>query len=452
MTSLDTILVFAEAATFENLPEPTVEAARTFLADAISVGVAGSTETSAASVRKTAIGWGRGNQATVLGTGEELPAASAAFVNSFQVHCQEFDPLHEAATVHAMAVLTGALLAIGEREDLGGADLLLGTSIGVEVAVSVGLAAVEGLRFFRPATAGTLGATVALSRLLRMDRSTAKHALGLAYSQLAGTMQAHVEGSVALPVQIAHAARAAVTAIDLAAAGLDGPHDVFDGPFGYFELYERGGTLDGILGSLGQPWRVTELSHKPYPTGRAAHAMLHAAATLQAEHNFEPGDVAGITVTVPPLVRRLVSRPAVEGMSTNYARLCLAYLLARLLRDGSIDAATFEREALDHPDLIAFGERLTFVEDKTHGIDVLSPQSMRIKLVDTRILDHAVPHTPGSPENPLDASARQAKLRHCLALAGLDPAPLEAALAALERTPASDVTAAASPGIPPIGK
>ena len=105
MTSLDTILDFAEAATFENLPEPTVEAARTFLADAISVGVAGSTETSAASVRKTAIGWGRGNQATVLGTGEELPAASAAFVNSFQVHCQEFDPLHEAATVHALSLI-----------------------------------------------------------------------------------------------------------------------------------------------------------------------------------------------------------------------------------------------------------------------------------------------------------------------------------------------------------
>ena len=81
----------------------------------------------------------------MLGTGEKLPAASAAFVNSFQVHCQEFDPLHEAATVHAMAVLTGALLAIGEREDLSGADLLLGTSIGVEVAVSVGLAAAEGL-------------------------------------------------------------------------------------------------------------------------------------------------------------------------------------------------------------------------------------------------------------------------------------------------------------------
>jgi 2-methylcitrate dehydratase PrpD len=421
------------------MPDAAVEAARSFLADAISVAVAGSTETSAARVRETASGWGLGDQATVLGTRLRLPAASAAFVNSFQVHCQEFDPLHEAATVHAMAVLTGALLAIAERNDLDGTDLLLGTAVGVEIAVTLGLAAVEGLRFFRPATAGALGTTIALTRLLGMDRATAKDALGLAYSQLAGTMQAHVEGSAALPVQIAHAARAAVTAVDLATAGIDGPHDVLDGPFGYFELYERRGSVSGLLSSLGQPWRVTELSHKPYPTGRAAHAMLHAASTLQQEHGFDSADVTSITVTVPPLVRRLVARPAITGMSTNYARLCLAYLLARLLRDGAIDPAAFERDLLDDPELIAFGSRVDFVEDQTHGIDVLSPQSMRIELADSRTLECSVPHTPGSPENPLDAGARRAKLRHCFTLAGMDPAPLEVALAALEHASAREV-------------
>lgn len=428
MNSLNPLLDFVSAARYETLPEPAKHAARMFLADAVSVGICGSTEDSAQRVLRTAASWGKGDAATVLGSGRRLPAASAAFVNSFQVHCQEFDPLHEAATVHAMAVLSGALLAIAETEGATGEDLILATALGVEVAVTLGLAAKEGLRFFRPATAGALGSTLALTCLLRLDRETSLNALGLVYSQLAGTMQAHVEGSVALPVQIAHAARAAVTAVDLALAGLDGPHDILDGPFGYFTLFERDGSLDTLARSLGEPWRITELSHKPFPTGRAAHAMLHAMRALQDQHAFALDDIETVTVTIPPLVQRLVSRPARAGMSVNYARLCLEYLLARLLGAGDIDASAFERPALDDASLLAFGSKVAFVEDDTHGIDVLSPQSMCVVLRGGAVVTHDVPHTPGSPDNPLSREEREHKFSRCVSTAGVDPAPLAEAL------------------------
>ena len=236
-------------------------------------------------------------------------------------------------------------------------------------------------------------------------------------------MQAHVEGSVALPVQIAHAARAAVTAVDLAAAGLDGPHDVLDGPFGYFTLYERDGDITPFIETLGRPWRVTELSHKPFPTGRAAHAMLDAARQLQARDGFALRDVRRITVTVPPLIGRLVARPSRRGMTVNYARLCLPFLIARLLRDGRIDADTFTRPVLDDEELLAFGEHLAFVEDTSLGRKVLSPQAIEIELAEGRRLQLDVPHTLGSPENPLDERGLRKKFRHCVAAAGVAAAP-----------------------------
>jgi 2-methylcitrate dehydratase PrpD len=270
--------------------------------------------------------------------------------------------------------------------------------------------------------------------MLELGRDTSLDALGLVYSQLAGTMQAHVEGSVALPVQIAHAARAAVTAIDLARAGLDGPHDILDGPFGYFRLYERDGSLGGLLDSLGRPWRITELSHKPFPTGRAAHAMLHAMRSLQARHAFTLDDIDTVTVTVPPLVQRLVSRPARAGMSVNYARLCLEYLLARLLQAGDIDADAFQRDSLDDATLLAFGRRVDFTEDDSHGIDVLSPQSMQVVLKGGTTLRYDVSHTPGSPVNPLSRDERQQKFSRCITVAGIDPAPLALALYGLPAT------------------
>lgn len=426
--SIESLLDFAEATSFEDLPQAAAEAAQVFLIDAISVGIAGSREPLAAAVRQTAQSWGAGNAATVLGVAERSPVPSAAFVNSFQVHCQEFDPLHEAATVHAMAVLSGALLAFAEDRNLDGRHLLLGVALGVEIAVTLGLAANEGLRFFRPATAGALGSTMALARLADLDRRTSLDALGLCYSQLAGTMQAHVEGSVALPVQIAHAARAAVTSIDLAMAGLDGPHDILDGPFGYFELFERGGSLDLLDEGPGTYWRITELSHKPFPTGRAAHAMLDATRQLAQRHGFGAADVKRITVTVPPLIKRLVARPPVAGMPVNYARLCLGFLLASLLEDGGISTATFAETRRSDASLIAFGERVVFIEDATHGIDVLSPQAIRIELVDGRELSLDVPQTLGSPGNPLDAAARRAKFYACLEGSGVNGDSLWAAL------------------------
>ncbi len=418
--SIEDLLAFAEATSFEDLPQAAADAAQVFLSDAISVGIAGSREPLAAAVRQSARSWGSGDAATVLGVAERQPVPSAAFVNSFQVHCQEFDPLHEAATVHAMAVLSGALLAFAEDRDLDGRDLLLGVALGVEIAVTLGLAAREGLRFFRPGTAGALGSTMALARLARLDRRTSLNALGLCYSQLAGTMQAHVEGSVALPVQIAHSARAAVTSIDLATSGLDGPHGVLDGSFGYFELFERGGSLDLLDEAPGTTWRVTELSHKPFPTGRAAHAMLDATRQLAQQHGFGAADVQRITVTVPPLIKRLVARPAVAGMPVNYARLCLGFLLASLLVNGGISTATFAEDRRNDARLIAFGERVVFEEDASHGIDVLSPQAISIELVDGRELSLVVPETLGSPGNPLDGTARRAKFDACIAGTGVD--------------------------------
>ena len=418
--SVDTLLDFATASSYAGLPPAARNAAQTFLTDAISVGIAGSREPTAAAIRKSVADWGTGYNASILGVGERLPVPSAAFVNSFQVHCQEFDPLHERATVHAMAVLSGALLGVAEDRDLDGETLIHGVALGVEIAVTLGLAAREGLRFFRPATAGALGSVVALSRILGLDRTQCLDAFGLAYSQLAGTMQAHVEGSVALPVQIAHAARATVTAIDLAGAGIGGPHDVLDGPFGYFTLFERDGSLEGLRDELGTVWRVTELSHKPFPTGRAAHAMLDATRTLKSQHGFTVDDVRSIVVTVPPLISRLVARPAVAGMTVNYARLCLRFLLANLLLDGRIDSTTLSESRRNDAGLVSFGDRVEFNEDDTHGVDVLSPQSIRIDLNDGRSLSRAVPETLGSPGNPLDDEGKRSKFSGCLEGTGVD--------------------------------
>src|SRR5687767_13160060 len=105
----------AAGAQLEHLPPAAVAAAKTFILDTLGVAIAGSGDPDAARLADTVATWGAGGEATVLGTGQRLPAQGAAFVNAFQIHGLEFDCVHEGAVVHPMATLLSALLAHVER-------------------------------------------------------------------------------------------------------------------------------------------------------------------------------------------------------------------------------------------------------------------------------------------------------------------------------------------------
>ena len=293
------------------LPPDVVLAVKTFVLDTLGVGVAGSGDPLSARIAAAVAGWGTADEATVWGSGQRFPAQSAAFVNAFQVHCLEYDSVHEGAVVHAMATLLPAVAALAERRGgVTGRDLIAAVATGVDVAAALGLAAKGGMTFFRPATAGAFGAVAALGSVERLAPDALVNVFGIVGGHACGTMQAHTEGSRLLPAQIAFNARGALTALDLAAAGLAGPQEVLEGPFGYFRLFESGvWDLGPVLADLGRVWQITRVSHKPFPSGRATHAAIDGVLQLKRQHGFAAGEVASVCATVPPLIQQLVGRP-----------------------------------------------------------------------------------------------------------------------------------------------
>lgn len=407
MSTRDALLDFAGAG--HRLPGPVTVAAEQFLADTLAVGAAGHAAPGADAILAAARRMGQGDEARLLGTPERLPAPGAAFVNGYRIHCLEWDAVHEPAVVHAMSVVTAALGAAIDRR--GGVDAdtaLTALAIGVEVAAGLGVAAASPLRFFRPATAGLMGAALAVARI---DGAPLAHALGLAHASIAGTMQAHVEGSIALPFQIANAARAAVLASDLAGAGFTAPADVLDGPFGYFRLFDEGDSA-ALLDGLGARWRITELSVKPFPSGRASHAALGVLA------DFAGQDVVSVELACPPLIHRLVGRAMAPEMTPAWARLCLPFLAALMLRDGRIDPRCFTQEQFADPALAALAARVRLVADGNPDPNALFPQAITIGLANGREQRIAIPATLGSPEAPLLPAQTAAKLGLARELAG----------------------------------
>ena len=432
----DAIWRFAEhvaGTDYDDLPESAAAATRTFLLDTLGVGAAGSagpwTEALIEAQRLSC----PGEQARVWSHGARLSAAGAAVCNGYQIHNGEFDCVHEGAVVHTFTVPVAAALAWAEREGgVNGRDFLTALALGVDVACHLGVAATSALRFFRPATAGAFGAAAAIGRLAGFDAETLVNAFGLVHGQLSGTMQAHTEGSPVLGMQIGFNARNAVVACDLAARGIVAPHGVLEGPFGYFALFEGGHSVRTVLEQLGEVWRVTEVSHKPYPCGRATHAAADACLALRERlaPGIEPSraarEIERVTLRVPPLVHHLVGRPVTDGMDVNYARLCCRYVAARALLRGRVGPEDFRPDVLRDPDTLALARRVDVVVDGNPDPNALVPVEVEAAFRDGRGGCERIEVMYGHPARPMTRAAQLDKFRrNCEAAAR--PIPPEAA-------------------------
>lgn len=410
----------AITARFDALSPHAVGAAKTFILDSLGVGLSGSRVPLVRELEAVAEDWGHSDAARIWGSGRRVPASTAAFINSYQIHNQEWDCVHEPALVHPMAVVLGTLIAwCDARGGVSGAQLITGCSVAVDVATSFGRAARNKLRFFRPAQCGALGATAGIACIEGLDAATTRSALGLAYSQLSGTMQAHVEGSPMLPMQIGFNARIALDAVRMARRGIRGPLQFVEGPFGYFSLIDPEWSPDAF-DSLETREAITELSHKPYPSGRATHGGVDGVLTLRNGHGFSVDDIHEIRVLAPPLIIQLVDRAPSPSMAPSYARLCLPYVAATALLHGDVQVSDFDGPALADPARHALAARIRIVRDANPAVNVLAPQRVEVSLTSGTELAIDLPAVLGAPGRPLSRERHLAKFRRAAA-SGLRP-------------------------------
>ena len=412
---MDAIAKFAEhvvATSYDDLPEQAVSAAKTFILDSLGVGLVGSNGPWMEELLASASLWGGGNDARVWTYGQRLPAPAAALCNAYQTHNSEFDCVHEAAVVHPLTVVLAVTLAVAERErGVGGRDLIAAVVLGVDVACHIAVASRSGLRFFRPGTAGAFAAAAGLGKILGFGQATQVNAFSAAYAQLCGTMQAHTEGSMVLGLQIGFNARNAVMAADMAAHGLVGPQNVLEGPFGFYALFEGEHDLEAILPEVGRTWRITEIAHKPFPSGRATHGVVDGCLELKRRQGFAATDIERIKARVPPLVHHLVGRPVRDDMDVNYARLCTSYVAARALMNDFVGVEDFAPEARGDAASLALARRIELEAAANPDANALTPVVVEVVLRDESRHAIELDTVYGNPAKPLSQDDHLAKFR-----------------------------------------
>ncbi|WP_085284312.1 MmgE/PrpD family protein [Colwellia chukchiensis] len=406
VNAINKLIKHIENTTYEQLPQTTTDAVKTFVLDSMGVGISGSRVPSVQQVKAGLATWGTAKHAQVWNTGEWLPANAAAVMNGYQIHNQEWDCVHEPAVVHPMAVILSALMAYGQRENISGKQLILGVTIAVDVATLIGASATSGLKFFRPSVCGCLGATAGIAAMMSIRGDTLKNALGIAYSQLSGTMQAHVEGSPMLPIQIGLNASNAINAVDMAQAGFSGPKDILEGPFGYFNLFEDSYDLGYFNENIGQHFQIEKVSHKPFPTGRAGHGAIDGLLTLKNKHHFAIEDIEKVTISATPLINRLVGRPIKENMDVSYAKLCNGYIAATALITGNVTVQDFEPAVLNCKTRLDLGKKIITQLNDCQDVNALAPVCVEVQLYSGEHYKIALNAILGNPARPLSRTAQ----------------------------------------------
>ena len=84
---------------FEDLTEDAISQAKVFILDTIGVGISGSSAFGADKLLRVSLNDGEGN-ASIWGRSDKVSAKTAALINGYQIHCQEYDCVHEGAVLH----------------------------------------------------------------------------------------------------------------------------------------------------------------------------------------------------------------------------------------------------------------------------------------------------------------------------------------------------------------
>ena len=350
-----------------------------------------------------------------------MSAAEAAFVNGVLAHSLDYDDTHLPSILHPSASVVPASLAVAEWQGATGTALTDAVAVGLEVTVRLGMGgydrqARQSVYFERGQHAtsicGAVGSAAAAARLLGADADGIAHAMGIACSMGSGIIEANRAGGTVKRLHCGWAARAGVTAAQLAARGITGPPTAVEGRFGLFQAFLGDqANLGAVTTDLGERWEADNIFYKPYPANHFTHTGIDAAIALRAR-GVDPDDIATATLEVAPPTVRTIGEPIESKQkpeSGYHAQFSGPYTVAAGFLGGSglgVGMADFTDELACDPGRRKLMARIDVVGDPR--LMAIYPCQLPARLTVTTTSGHTLVEerlaNRGGPDQPLSDS------------------------------------------------
>lgn len=350
---------------------------------------------------------------TLVGAGHRASPLTAAMLNGALGNVLEMDDVDKRAILHPGPSVIPAALAACESVGADAADFLDAVVRGYEAVIALGRAVGPGHYAFwhNTGTCGPFGAAAAAASVLGLDEVRTAHALGLAATQASGFWQTrHEPASMAKQLHTARAAHAGLAAAQLSAQGFDGPLAILEGPQGFFAATCPGADPEAVMADHGAPWLIEQVSFKPWPACRHAHAAIDAALAARAA-GITPDQISAAELVTYADALKFCDRP--DPASIIEAKFSLQHALAVTLLRGEPQLSDFEPEAFNDPQVKALARRVSVRAGDPYlaAYPARYGAGLSVTLAGgaVRAFDH--PDALGDPENPLSRDQLAAKAR-----------------------------------------
>ena len=421
---------------YEGIPSEVIELGKKSMLDGLGLALSGSVAETGVILKQYLEQQGLSGQTTVIGTGLRVQERFAAFANGVGVHADDYDDTQLAVQkdrvygllTHPTAPCLPAALAVSEKHDQSGQELISAYNLGLEVETKISEAMSPRHYqhgFHSTATCGVFASTSAVAKLYGLDSDTTTRALAIAGSQAAGLRENF--GTMTKPFHAGRAAEAGVIAADLAQAGWTATDKILESPRGFFQAHGGGYELDALHGKLGNPWTFMDpgVSIKPHPSGSLTHPGMTKMLELVLEHDIQPGDVEKVDVgTNHNMPNALIHhRPTDELQAKFSMEFCMAILL--LERRGALPE--FTDEVVNSSDVKSMINRINFgvhPEAEAAGYDKMTT-IIDIHMKDGEVISGRADFGKGSPANPMSYDEVADKFRGCAEFAEWDKGKTE---------------------------
>ena len=340
--------------------------------------------------------------AGVIGSKHVTTILNAALANGTCGHSDETDDTHPPTRTHPGTSVLPASLAIAEKYERSGEQLIRAVVLGYDICART-LLALDPRKLVPDgrhagATGQLFGATAASAALLKLNARQVRYALSYSFEQTAGVTTMfrdteHIEKAYAMGGMPAH--NGAQSAL-MAAEGFTGVEDIYSGEPNFFSILSPQGNPAELVKGLGTHYEIMRGGIKRWSIGGPIQGPMHVLYEIIQKHGIRARDVEKLVVGVPQEQLEVVDKREMVDIS-------LQHLLAVMLLDGTMTfAAAHDLKRVKDPAVLKTKRLIEAVADQTIPNAVRGWRSrIVVKLKDGRTIEHQTLAAKGIADNPL---------------------------------------------------
>jgi 2-methylcitrate dehydratase PrpD len=406
---MDAIRRLAQYATqlqWVDLPAEVIEHGRRILLDTIGTTLGGSVEPE---VIAMAGRYGRpdGGPSTLIGHGLRSSPLNAGLVNGTSACWMDFDSGHRPPpgkpllpAAHPPIHLVPAALAMAEKEQATGRELLIALVVGYDSGARIGMSSRVRPEIHCHGTHHNVAAAVAAARLMKYPTEQMASAIGLAaHLSLMPSFENAYQGGTVRNTYAGVGAAAGILAAQLASIGFTAEKDVLNSVYG--GIISPWFDPDLLTEDLGKRFEITLGFIKLYPMCRFGHPAIEAAQKLIEQHpSLQPDEIEKVDLHTFDWAATLNE---VDPKTDLAAKFSIPWAVASVLVRRSAGPDQFRTEALNDTAVRRIAGKVAVSEDTQYSAMTPAKRPARIivRIKGGKVFNAEVERSSGGPDAPL---------------------------------------------------